>query len=81
VDAADVVRVRNAVGLAAAIDASADFDRDGFTGAADLVAARNRVGLSLPPPPSATSAVFGRSLIRFGVRREENGWDEELFVT
>lgn len=59
VSAADLVRVRNAVGASAAtIVARTDLNRDGTTNASDLVIVRNTVGVALPPPPSFSYGNF-----------------------
>lgn len=59
VTAADLVRVRNALGKVASVASACDFDRNGVVNALDLVVVRNRVGTSLPvaaPPATAFSS-------------------------
>jgi ELWxxDGT repeat protein len=71
VNAADLVRTRNAVGLPASIDSAFDFNRDGVVNAADLVLVRNNVGAALSSPPPAASRVgFSPIMIRPSVRDE-----------
>lgn len=68
VEAADLVRTRNAIGSgSAAITNLFDFDRSSAVGAGDLVTVRNNVGKALPPlqtnAPALNGGVFARQRI------------------
>lgn len=58
VDAADLVRVRNAVGTAADLQSPFDFDRNGVVNATDLVRVRNNVGHSISRLSELATAVL-----------------------